>query len=97
VGAALRNPLHTATKSRARKVALTRMPPQVVYGDNIPPRQLEWLSLRVADNYDNEVRRTLRAMVALIEPALILIFGGLVGFVALAMLQAIYGINLNQL
>lgn len=73
------------------------MPPQVVYGDNIPPRQLESLSLRVADNYDNEVRRTLRAMVALIEPALILIFGGLVGFVALAMLQAIYGINLNQL
>jgi len=59
--------------------------------------QLESLSLRVADNYDNEVRRTLRAMVALIEPALILIFGGLVGFVALAMLQAIYGINLNQL
>jgi type II secretory pathway component PulF len=58
--------------------------------------QLEALSLRVADSYDSEVRRTLRAMVALIEPALILIFGGLVGFVALAMLQAIYGINLNQ-
>jgi type II secretory pathway component PulF len=58
--------------------------------------QLESLSLRVADTYDSEVKRTLRAMVALIEPALILIFGGLVGFVALAMLQAIYGINLNQ-
>jgi type II secretory pathway component PulF len=35
-------------------------------------------------------------MVALIEPALILVFGALVGFVALAMLEAIYGINLNQ-
>jgi type II secretory pathway component PulF len=58
--------------------------------------QLEGLSLRVADAYDSEVRRTLRAMVALIEPAMILVFGGLVGFVALAMLQAIYGINLNQ-
>lgn len=58
--------------------------------------QLEELCLRVADAYDGEVRRSLRAMVALIEPAMILVFGGLVGFVALAMLQAIYGINLSQ-
>jgi general secretion pathway protein F len=36
-------------------------------------------------------------MIALIEPAMILGFGLLVGFVALAMLQAIYGINLNAL
>jgi len=41
------------------------------------------------------VRRTLRTSVALLEPALILIFGALVGFVALGMLQAIYGINLK--
>ena len=39
--------------------------------------------------------RALRTAVALIEPALILFFGALVGFVALAMLQAIYGINLK--
>jgi type II secretory pathway component PulF len=58
--------------------------------------QLEALSLRVADAYDNEVRRALRAMVSLIEPTLILVFGAMVGFVALAMLQAIYGINLNR-
>jgi general secretion pathway protein F len=57
---------------------------------------LEELCLRVADTYDGEVRRALRTTVALIEPAMILIFGGLVGFVALAMLQAIYGINLNS-
>jgi type II secretory pathway component PulF len=56
---------------------------------------LEDLCLRVADSYDSEVRRTLRTTVALIEPAMILLFGSLVGFVALAMLQAIYGINLN--
>jgi general secretion pathway protein F len=57
--------------------------------------QLEQLCIRVADAYDGDVRRTLRTMIALIEPAMILIFGALVGFVALAMLQAIYGINLN--
>lgn len=56
---------------------------------------LEELCLRVADSYDSEVRRSLRTAVALIEPAMILLFGSLVGFVALAMLQAIYGINLN--
>jgi type II secretory pathway component PulF len=55
--------------------------------------RLEDLCLRVANTYDGEVRRALRALVAMIEPAMILIFGALVGFVALAMLQAIYSIN----
>ena len=57
--------------------------------------RLEELCIRVADTYDGEVRRALRTGVALLEPALILFFGALVGFVALAMLQAIYGINLK--
>ena len=35
------------------------------------------------------------AIYVLLPLAMILIFGALVGFVALAMLQAIYGINLN--
>lgn len=55
--------------------------------------RLEELCLRVADTHEREVRRALRAAVAMIEPAMILIFGVLVGFVALAMLQAIYSIN----
>ena len=55
--------------------------------------RLEELCARVAESYDAEVRRALRALVALIEPAMILAFGLLVGFVALAMLQAIYSIN----
>jgi type II secretory pathway component PulF len=53
------------------------------------------MCLRIADTYDGEVRRALRTAVTLIEPALIITFGGLVGFVALAMLQAIYGIDLK--
>jgi type II secretory pathway component PulF len=55
--------------------------------------RLDELCLRVAETYDGQVRRALRALVALIEPAMIIVFGGLVGFVALAMLQAIYSIN----
>jgi general secretion pathway protein F len=59
--------------------------------------RLDELCLRVADTYDTEVRRTLRTLVALIEPTMIILFGGLVGFVALAMLQAIYSINASGL
>ncbi|MGH7461607.1 MAG: type II secretion system F family protein, partial [Longimicrobiales bacterium] len=55
--------------------------------------RLDELCLRVADAYDLEVRRALRALVAVIEPVLILLFALVVGFVALAMLQAIYGLN----
>jgi len=55
--------------------------------------RLDQLCVRVADTYDGEVRRAVRTGVAMIEPAMILIFGALVGFVALAMLQAIYSIN----
>ncbi|MGH7470604.1 MAG: type II secretion system F family protein [Longimicrobiales bacterium] len=59
--------------------------------------RLDDLCLRVADAYDVEVRRTLRSLVAVIEPALILLFALIVGFVALAMLQAIYGLNATML
>jgi general secretion pathway protein F len=58
--------------------------------------RLDDLCLRVADTYDGEVRRAMRTAVTLIEPALILCFGTLVGFIALAMLQAIYGIDLKM-
>jgi type II secretory pathway component PulF len=54
---------------------------------------LDAMALRVADTYDAESARALRSLVALVEPVLIVAFGGLVGFVALAMLQAVYSIN----
>jgi type II secretory pathway component PulF len=59
--------------------------------------QLDALCLRVADSYDVEVRRALRSAISLIEPVMILVFGALVGFIALAMLQAIYSINAGGL
>ena len=67
----------------------------IAAGEESGGGRLEELCLRVAATYDGEVRRAVRAAVALLEPALILVFGALVGFVALAMLQAIYGINLK--
>lgn len=55
--------------------------------------RVEEMCLRIADAYEGEVRRALRTVIAMIEPVMILVFGALVGFVALAMLQAIYSIN----
>jgi type II secretory pathway component PulF len=52
---------------------------------------------RVADVYDAEVRRALRTSVALLEPAMIVLFGIVVGFVALALLQAVYAVDPGRL
>ncbi|MGQ0538261.1 MAG: type II secretion system F family protein [Gemmatimonadaceae bacterium] len=51
------------------------------------------LARQAGDRLDDEAQRRLRALVAYIEPALIIGFGFLVAFVALAMLQAIYSVN----
>lgn len=55
--------------------------------------QLSAMCRRVADAYENEVRTLMRTSAALLEPTIILVFGALVGFVALAMLQAMYGLQ----
>ena len=55
------------------------------------------LSSRASDALDGEVQRQLSRAVTLIEPILILGFGSLIGFVALGLLQAIYGVNASTL
>jgi type II secretory pathway component PulF len=58
---------------------------------------LAMLAGRAADSADDEVQQAVSRSVTLVEPVMILGFGGLVGFVALALLQAIYGINARSL
>lgn len=48
---------------------------------------------RVAAVYEEQVGGSLRTLVRMVEPALILAFGVVVGFIALAMLQAVYSVN----
>jgi len=55
--------------------------------------RLDALMERAADALEEELKRQIERVVALLEPALIVAFGGVVGFVALAVLQAIYGIH----
>ena len=49
--------------------------------------------LKAAELLEKKTERTLERLVALVEPAMIIGFGGVVAIVALALLQAIYGVN----
>ncbi|MCX5762407.1 MAG: type II secretion system F family protein [Gemmatimonadetes bacterium] len=55
-------------------------------------RLAEFLS-RAADLFEQRAERGAQRLVALLEPTIIVVFGLVVGFVALSLLQAIYGIN----
>ncbi len=49
--------------------------------------------LKSAELLEKKTERALERLVALVEPAMIVGFGGIVAVVALALLQAIYGVN----
>jgi type II secretory pathway component PulF len=49
--------------------------------------------LKAADLLERRTEQAIERMVALAEPAMIVVFGGLVALVALSLLQAIYGVN----
>ena len=47
----------------------------------------------IADMYDDEVEQTSKALVSLLEPAILLVMGAVVGFIVLAILLPIFDIN----
>jgi general secretion pathway protein F len=53
--------------------------------------------LKAAELMERRTERTLERMVALVEPAMIVAFGGIIALVALSLLQAIYGVNAGAL
>jgi len=55
--------------------------------------RLAHMARRAGDLAAQEAERGLKALVTLVEPALIVAFGGLVAFVAAALLQAVYSIR----
>lgn len=57
------------------------------------PEMLE----RAAQSLEGELERGLERSMRLVEPAMILVFGAVVGFVALSLLQAIYGIRADAM
>lgn len=49
--------------------------------------------LKVAEQYDAEVRKAAKRFVALFEPMMIIVMGGLIGAIVVSMLTAIFSIN----
>jgi general secretion pathway protein F len=49
--------------------------------------------VKAADIFEERTARTTTRLVALAEPAMMVVFGGAVGFVALSLLQAVYAVN----
>ncbi len=55
---------------------------------------LERSLIRIADDYEKEVNRTVKELTRLLEPIIILVMGLIVGFIVLSMLLPIFQINL---
>jgi general secretion pathway protein F len=55
--------------------------------------RLQDFLLKAAEIFENGTERSLKRLVAFAEPVMIVVFGGLVAFVALSLLQAIYSVN----
>jgi general secretion pathway protein F len=49
--------------------------------------------LQLADAYDRDVRSSVKALTSVLEPAIILVMGVIIGTVVLSMLTAIFSIN----
>lgn len=54
---------------------------------------MESMLIKVAETYDRQVKSSLKSLIALIEPVMILVMGGIVGFIVLSMLMAIFSLN----
>lgn len=48
---------------------------------------------KISVTYDKEVERAIKQLISLIEPIMILLMGGIVGFIVISMLMAIFSIN----
>ncbi|MCD6352979.1 MAG: type II secretion system F family protein [Proteobacteria bacterium] len=55
--------------------------------------KLNEMLLKVADTYEKEVKNSIKRMISLLEPLLILIMGIGVGFIVFSMLMAIFSVN----
>ena len=55
--------------------------------------KLEAMLNEIADHYDQEVKRTTKRLTSILEPALILGMGLVIGTVVISMLLAIFSIN----
>ena len=70
--------------------------PQLVAVGEESGRLADFL-VKAAEILEERTERALQRVVAALEPAMIVVFGGIVGFVALSLLQAVYSVNAGSL
>ena len=54
---------------------------------------LDKMLIKVANQYEKDIQSSTRNLVALFEPLMILVMGGLIGTIVVSMLSAIFSIN----
>ena len=54
---------------------------------------LDKMLIKVADQYEKDIQKATRNLVALFEPLMILLMGGLIGAIVVSMLTAVFSIN----
>ena len=52
----------------------------------------ESMLIKVAETYENDVRITIKRVMSMVEPAMIIIMGGIVGFIVFSMLLAVFSV-----
>ncbi len=52
----------------------------------------ESMLIKVADTYENDVRVTIKRVMSAVEPVMIVLMGGIVGFIVFAMLLAVFNV-----
>jgi type II secretory pathway component PulF len=83
---------------RAALAASSIFPPMLsqLVGVGEDAGQLRTFLMKAADIFEERTERATQRLATLAEPAMIVMFGAIVAFVALSLLQAIYGINANS-
>ena len=54
---------------------------------------MEEMLYKVAETFDEEITRSVKALTSLLEPVMILVMGLIVGFIVVSMLLAVFSMN----
>ena len=94
----IRTAVREGSSLRAAVAAGSLFPPLLaqLIGVGEDAGELRSFLLKAADIFEERTERATQRLATLAEPAMIVMFGAIVAFVALSLLQAIYGINANS-
>jgi len=94
----IRTRVREGSSLRAAIADSTLFPPMLaqLVGVGEDAGQLRTFLMKSADIFEERTERATSRLATLAEPAMIIMFGAIVAFVALSLLQAIYGINANS-